>query len=258
MTLLQVRSTSIRAGIVRAGIAGSLAFGLLGSMQPASVAAVDSTPGCAAERTAARANPTSVDGWKTAGYCEVDRRQVTITTLTSNVNGASTLTSADRSALLAILSADKSGLSSLRSQIAADTTVAAVRADDQKVFEDFRIYALVARQVHLVRGADLELAAVARFGTVAEKLQARIDAAAQGGKDVTAAKAALASMQAAVSKAQGLASPVSGKILPLTPAGFNAGSAKPVLDQARADLAAARTQLIAARAAARQVLAALK
>ena len=111
----------------------------------------------------------------------------------------------------------------------------------------FRVYLLVAPQVHLVSGADGVVASQTSFAKVNTNLAARIAAAKAAGKDTTAAQADLDAMNAAVAQAVGLAAPLPAALLPLTPAQYNAGTAGPVIKNARTALVQARGLLQSAR-----------
>jgi hypothetical protein len=211
---------------------------------------------CAREWAAAKAEPT-VEHLKAVGFCEIDRRLATVARLQVAVDGARALTDAHQTALETILSTSATGLRALRAEIAADTTVPELRADIRRIFEDFRIYALVSRQVQLVRAADTVDAAGAALTTASGRLEGLIDQAEANGKDATEARAHLAAMEAAIHEALTDVDGVADDVLVLTPAGWNAGTAGPVLSEARAAIGAARVDLGTAKAEARHVVAAL-
>jgi hypothetical protein len=212
---------------------------------------------CASEWLAARAAP-SVPTFRAVGDCEIDRRLDTISKLRTVLADAKALTGAHRTALTAILDRSQSGLTGLRSKIDADPDLPTVRADVHAIFADYRIYALVVRQVHLVRGDDGVAAAAARLTEAAGKIQTAIETAQQNGQDVTVASGHLAGMQSAIAAALDQVAGDAGQILPLTPAQWNAGTAKPVLDAARSSLVTARTDLATALTEAKAAVAALK
>jgi hypothetical protein len=212
---------------------------------------------CAVQRLAAKASP-SVQTLRAVGDCQVDRRLDTITRLRTDVSGAAALTSEHKAALEAILDASRTGLVALRTKIDGDPDVATLRADNRAVFAGYRIYALVSRQVKLVRGDDLVVAAAGRLTKGAADVQAAIAAAQSHGKDVTAATAKLTAMNGAIAAAMAEVSGDAAAVLPLTPAGWNAGTAKPVLDAARASIVAARGDLRTALADGQAAIAALK
>lgn len=211
---------------------------------------------CTAEWLAAKANPT-VENLQKVGFCEIDRRLVTIDRLQAAISTARALTDEHEAALADILNADERGLIALRAEIAADTTVAELRADIKSIFADYRIYVLVVRQVWLVRGDDLVDAAGARLTNAAGRLGAAIEQAAASGKDVSEAREHLGKMEAAVAAALAEVDGDAEAVLALTPADWNAGTAEPLLRAARASIGAARADLKVAMSEARAVLAAL-
>jgi len=209
---------------------------------------------CATAWRGANADPT-VENLQAVGTCEIDRRLATIGRLGNAVDNARALTDAHQTALEAILADSAAGLRALRAEILADTTVPELRADIKRIFEDFRIYALVTRQVWLVTAADTVDATGAALNEAAADLASLIAQAEANGKDVTQAKADLAAMKAAIDEAFAGVSVVAAKVLPLTPADWNAGTAGPVLREARAAIQAARADLRTAMAQARKVIA---
>jgi hypothetical protein len=246
-------------------LAGSLVLG--GSLlivSTGAVAAVTTPAGpagkgvCAVEATAARTAPATVSALKAFGDCEINRRFATLTDLSARITASKVMTSSHAAALQGEISSTRSGLTSLKATIDADTTIAALKLDIVKIAADYRVYLLVVPQVNLVNGADGVLATQSRFSQVGTNLAARIAAAKGAGKDTTAAQADLDAMNAAVAKAVSLATPLPASLLPLTPAQYNGGTAGPVLNNARAAILSARDQLKAAVADANACRAALK
>jgi hypothetical protein len=212
---------------------------------------------CADEWLKARADPT-VRNLQAVGFCEIDRRLATIDRLSGLVDEVGALTDSHKASLAGILRADKIGLTALRAQIAADTTVAALRTDIRKIYTDYRIYVLVVRQVVLVRGDDRVAAAADRLDAAVPRLTEAIAQAKANGKNVTEAQGHLDAMIAATARARGEVAGDADAVLAQTPATWNAGTAKPILDAARASILAARTDLRTAVSEARAVLAALR
>lgn len=255
--------------LVAIGAAGLVLAGALGA--GTALAAPDAAPRvsdpgaaragvgrCEPLRLTARAEPT-VANLQALGRCEIDRRLETLTNLQSAVDASTALTDAHEAALDGILASASSGLRALRSEIDGDTTVDALREDVRRIFEDYRVYALVARQVWLVKAVDtVDVTAAAGFATTAERLEAAIDRAEANKKDVADARKHLAAMVAAVDKAGAEVDGVATTVLALTPAAWNAGAAKPVLREARESVRDARGALREAMKAARAVLADLR
>jgi hypothetical protein len=207
---------------------------------------------------AAAAKDDGVGNLRKLGDCEIDRRLDTITKLQSTVASAGALTDADRAALRSQLTADTNGLTALRATIDAETDKGALRADLKTIVTDYRIYLLMVPKTAEVIAADAELAAVGRLGTLSTKLQARIDAAKTAGKDVSQAQADLDAMKAKVGQVSPLVHGVPAAVLPLTPAQYNGGAAKPILVSSRTSLQSGRALLVGARADAAACIAALK
>ena len=213
---------------------------------------------CAAQATAARVTGASVDALRAFGDCEINRRLTTLSALATRVSGSKVLTTGDASALSSEISSTVSGLNSLKATIDAETSATALRADIAKIATQFRVYVLVVPQVNLVNAADGVLASQARFADVNTRLSARIAKAQAAGKDVSAAQTSLDAMNAKVSAAVALATGLSAKLLPLTPADYNGGTAAPILNSARSSLGTARNDLKQAVASAQACRVALK
>ena len=212
---------------------------------------------CATEAAARKAGAT-VDTLRAFGDCEINRRFATLTDLSSKISASKVITSSDASALQAEISSTRSGLTSLKATIDADTDLKTLRADVEKIATDYRVYLLVVPQVNLVNASDAALAAQTRFATVNTNLAARIAAARAAGKDTTTAQADLDAMNAAVTAAANLASPLPAQLLPLTPAQYNGGTAGPILANARTALVQARNDLKSGVADAKACRVALK
>ena len=211
---------------------------------------------CAQAWRTAAAAPT-VENYQAVGLCEIDRRMATIDRLENAIETSRALTDDHQAALVRILDNAAAGLRALRAEIEADTTLAELREDIHSIFEDFRIYVLVVRQVWLVIAADTVDVVGARLDETAADLAVLIERAEAGGQDVTEAKAHLAAMEAAIDEALAGVDGIAEEVLPPTPPDWNDGTAGPILRAARQAIADARADLRTAMAEARQVIAAL-
>jgi hypothetical protein len=250
----------IRIPVMVAGLA--LGGALL--MSSVSVAAAVTTPAgpsgkgvCSTQATTLKAGG-SVDSLRAFGDCEIARRMTTLTSLAGKISASKALTPADATALTGEVSATKAGLTSLKATIDSETDIAALKADVAGIATQFRVYLLVVPQVNLVSAADGIVGAQTRFADVNTKLAARIATDKAAGKDTTAAQTALDAMNAAATKAVGLAQPVPAELLPLTPAQYDGGTAGPIITGARTALGQARDQMKAAIADAKACRDALK
>ena len=192
---------------------------------------------------------------KARGHLAIQRRLNEIDRLTALVNGATHLTSSNRSALLSKLSSDTSGLQSLDTKIQGDTDGTTLRSDLQSIVTAYRIYVLVAPQVHIVVASDRVAAFVSLGNTIADKIQSKIDAAKAAGRDVKKAQEALDDMKKQLADAASAIAGVAAKVIVLTPSGYP-GNRSTLLD-ARSSILTARAHLVTARADAHTAVNAL-
>jgi hypothetical protein len=250
--------TRIPALIAGLALGGALLLSSVGV-----VAAVTTPAGpagkdvCATQAAAMKAGAT-VDTIRAFGDCEIARRITTLDALAAKITGSKVLTSADASSLSGEVASTKTGLTSLKATIDAEADLTALKADVAKIAVDYRVYLLVMPKVNLVSAADGVIAAQTKFADVNTRLAARIATAKAAGKDTTAAQTALDAMNTTVTNAVGLAQPLPAKLLALTVAQQNAGTAGPIITSARTTLGQARDQIKAALADAKTCRDALK
>jgi hypothetical protein len=211
---------------------------------------------CAAQAAVARMSH-SVAAFRAFGDCEIGRRQTTLASLSSVVNGSKALSGPDRAALTAEIGSESTGLAGLQATIDGQRSLPTLRLEVVQIASRFRVYALLAPEVYLVASADAALALQASLTQTATALAARIGTAQAGGRDVAAAQASLNSMNGEIAAAGALAAPLPGRLLSLTAAQWNAGTAGPVVTAARAALVSARDHLRNAVKFGREVIAAL-
>jgi hypothetical protein len=249
-----------RNAIAGLAVAGMLVIGSATVVTAAGPALAGGPTGkgvCATAATAVKAGAT-IETLRAFGDCEIARRMTTLSKLSAKITGSKVLTSSDASTLSGKVSSTRSGLAALKTQIDSETALDVLKTEVRQVATEYRVYLVLVPQVNLVSGADGVAAAKVKFGDVSTKLTARIAAAKAAGKDTTAAQASLDAMNAAVAQAAGLAQPLPTALLALTPAQYNAGTAGPVIKNARAALVQARALLASARKDAVACRAALK
>jgi hypothetical protein len=233
-----------------------LASGIIaGSGAP--VAAWSTAAMCDSQWAAFAAKP-SVSTARTVGHCEIDRRLEDLSSLSTAAADDVTLTSTDRSTISHTISRTRSGLKSLDSKLATDATVSTLGPDLDAIVNNYRVYVLVVRQSWLAGATDGELAAVKALGIADSKLGPAIDLAKAAGYDTSAVETARAAMDADSASASSLIHGLDTKVLALTPSGYNAGAAGPVMDDAGQSLATAYASLISARAEAQAAVDALR
>ena len=190
------------------------------------------------------------------GDQEISRRLTSLTTLTNTINAATKLTASDKASLTSEVGSTISGLTALKSKLDAESTLAGARTDAQQIFDDYRVYALVLPKVHLVKVADDIQASDMKLTAIAQKLQSRITADQQTGKDVSALQAKLTDLTNQVSAAQSIANKIETGVINLQPTDYN--SNHQVLSGDNAQLKTARQDNQAAFTDAKSIVASLK
>jgi hypothetical protein len=184
----------------------------------------------------------------------ITRRVLALRQLTTAAKSSLRVSEADRTALMTQLQDQINGLSGLNARIQGDTDEATLRADAQKIVDDYRVYVLTLPKARGIVVSDIELNAADRLTKLADRLSAAIDQAS--GKDTTRAKADLAALRAKLAPVTGAVSPLPAALLALQPAGYPDNHT--TLEQTRAALRTGRTALEDAATLARAVIADLK
>lgn len=214
-------------------LAGALVAGV------ASPALADGTPSPAPSHHAA-----SLSDLQAKGAAATSKRVASLNTAISKANDAKGISSADKSTVLATLNADLSGMKSLASKIAADTTVATAAADVKSIYTQYRVYVVAIPQAWIAATADrLTGTAIPRLQSAASKLAPKVS----GNSDLQAKLDDLnAQLKTAASDTDGLA----GAALAVTPSDFNANHSvmSPLRDKAKAAVAAIKQAVADAKA----------
>jgi hypothetical protein len=163
------------------------------------------------------ADAGKLDAAKKVVTARIDGRLAALKAHSVTVQNAKHLSSAHKTTLTGLISADQSGLTDLRTKVAGETTLAAVKADDQHMVDDFRIYILVGPKVRLTVVADAESAAITALEKAADALSTAIAAAKNAGKDTTKAEADLADLNAKVAAAKSAVTGQADTLLAIQP-----------------------------------------
>ena len=229
-------------------VAGVLTIGM-GVATATAASATDSAP-----TTTVKVKDLTAE--RTRCVAAVDVRLATLAKLNASLTSAKNVPDAHRTVQSSNNANALSGLDALKIKIGADTQAATLAADCKSVFEDYRVFALRAPQTHLLIVGDTEAAAVTKLTALVPKLSDAIDKAGTAGKDVTAAKAALADLQSHLSDAATKASGIANSVIGYTPADYNANHS--VLDSARANAKAVGADAKAARNDVKTIVTSLK
>lgn len=208
-----------------------------------------------------KTTPTSNDSERLStiiakGDQEISRRLATLNTLTAKVSAATRLSASDKTYLTNEVNTEVSGLTSLKTKLDAETTLADARTDAQAIFDGYRVYALIVPKIGLVRTADSEQVTDTKLTALATKLQARLTAAQANHKTVDDLQAKLTDMTNQVASAQTTAASIETKVLSLQPTDYNSDHA--LLSGDRDQLATAHTANQAAIADAKAIVQGLK
>ncbi len=234
--------------IVISLVSAALIFGSAGavsaqSMKPTAVR--ENTDQAKTERLAAI---------KAKAEAEIDRRIAALNKLITIIQGLKRLSDTQKSNFIAMANSQITSLSALKTKIEADTTIEALRADQQSIFNQYRIYMLFMPQLRIMTAADRMAETADLMSQVSVKLQARIN----GDASLTAL---LNDANTKISEAKTLYTSAETDVAGLTPDNGDAGkmnSNKEALQDARVDLQKGATDLKAARDDFQKIITSLK
>jgi hypothetical protein len=217
----------VATGVAAVVLVGSAGVALAVSASVSiSMATTTPTPSAAAKDTTAAAQQQQrLAEIKSKGDAEISRRLTQLGNLNGLITSATRITASDRTALSAQVSSETSGLTSLKTQLDGETTVAAAITDAKSIFSDYRVYALIMPKIHLIKVADDQQVNEANLTALATKLQSRLTAAQSKGKNVTTLQTTLADLNAKVKAAQAISSSIEASVIGLQPSDYNSNHA---------------------------------
>jgi hypothetical protein len=189
---------------------------------------------------------------KTRALEAIDKRLATIDDLEAAIDRSQTVHPGHAGQLNGELRGSAAGLESLAGKIRAADDIETLRELIPQIFEDYRIYAVVAPKVHLVLAADAAGAVADRLQEATGSLGDVLNRLEENGIDVAEAEALLIEMERLVAAGAGSAAVVPGMVLGLTPADYP-GSTE-TLRSAQAKLQSAGADLRAAGENAREIV----
>ena len=154
---------------------------------------------------------------KVAVDTRIRLRLATLAALKIAVGGATDLTSSDKAALNTVISSDTTGLTTLKTKVDAETTVAAVKADGRTMIVGYRVYMLVVPKVRFNIASDKETTNIARLKTAHDQLAALATQLSGKGKDTAAAQAKIDDMASKLSAATAALGNQAEALLTVTP-----------------------------------------
>ncbi len=192
----------------------------------------------------------------TKGDQEIDRRFGKLDQLTDKINAATHLSTSDKTVLTSEVSTTISGLQTLQKSLDADTTVSAARTDAGDIYTEYRVYALVTPKIWLVKTADDQQVVQSKLAAMSTKLQARITADQQAGKNVATPQSELTDMNNQVAAANKISMDIESSVINLQPSDYNSNHS--LLSGDNAQLKTAHTDDQNAATDAKNIVSALK
>lgn len=248
------RGRRLTAGAL-AGAAAGTVVAALALAGPATAASATTNAGAASGGSTA---PRCTDGDVTAAQHQLEtdlaNRATALSRFAEQVSSAKHLSSGDASALQAIVTDEQTGIDGvgiegLQQQVPSETTCSQLAATAKEMVVDFRVYALVARQVGITVHSSQALFAATTATNAEPRIEARIQKAAANGKDVSGAEQAYADLQSQLSSAtQDLSGIDVGELLAQQPSDYPGDASmlkgdSTTMAQAGTALKAARTDL---------------
>jgi chromosome segregation ATPase len=226
----------------------AIAAVLLAAMPITALAVTSPTPAAAAAQR--------LTNLKTKGAAEIDRRVANLEAALAKFADSKNLTQSDIAELSKQIQTELTNLKALKAKLAAETDIAAARADVQSIVTDYRVYALVLPKTRLVASADRFTAAETKLTALHDQLETKAKAQTSSSYSLSAAEVKLQDMSAKITDAKAKSDSLVAKLLALQPTDYNANHT--VLVAYRESLKTAQTDLKAARDDAKSVIDGLK
>ncbi|MEO5950774.1 MAG: hypothetical protein ABIQ04_04980 [Candidatus Saccharimonadales bacterium] len=177
----------------------------------------DSTA-CKTSQTQTTTNDqTRLTNLETRGSAEINRRLVSLNTLTSVISGTSKLSTEDKTSLTAEVASTVSGLTDLNTKLSNDSTLSDARTDVQSIITGYRVYALIGPKVRLIASNDNQQVIAEKQLAIIAKIQTALDAK----KANTDLEARLISVKAIAKNSTNVSESLKTKLLALQPSDYN-------------------------------------
>jgi chromosome segregation ATPase len=235
-------------------LAPALASAQVGTDQTAAVGTAVKTSVTAttpAGSATVQMSATAMTAAKTRAHSELQRRIDSLNSVNTRIQGLQQVTATFKQSLQNAVQTQISAFQALDAKIQADTDAATLKTDVQSITQSYRVYALVLPQIRMAAAADRAIAIVAMMQTLGTKLNARIQAAATAGANVTALQTALNDLATKISDANTQAQASVTTTASLAPDNGDTtkmASNTAALKQGRANLTTVAADLKAARA----------
>ncbi len=139
---------------------------------------------------------TRLEKGKSHANQEIDRRISALNALNTRINGLVRVSASEKARISSSIQSQVSALTSLKTKVSADADIDALKTDIKSITASYRIFMLVIPQGRIAATVDVINTTSDLITNVGVKLQTRITAAANAGKDVTEMNSLLADMKA--------------------------------------------------------------
>lgn len=186
----------------------------------------------------------------------VSTRLTDLQTTQTKVSGLVKLSSDQKAQYSNQITANITGLTSLKTKCDADTDLTTLRTDYQSIFTQYRVYAVFLPQIHLLVASDTMGVTTDKLSTYAASLEARVQTAGNPSNLVSL----LTDMQHKIADAKTQYSNVESQISPLTPQNYdsNPTGTTSILKNARVEIQTGASDLKIAFSDGNQILQTLK
>ncbi|HET9173953.1 MAG TPA: hypothetical protein VFN56_01585 [Candidatus Saccharimonadales bacterium] len=216
-----MKRTSKTNRIVAASAAAVISLSTIGVLSPVFADTTSTTSGTTSTTSTSTTTANRLATLQSKGAAEITRRITSLNAAAAKLNSLTKITTSDKAYLSNEINTEISGLTSLQSKLAADTTLSDARTDVKSIYTDYRVYALLLPKTWIVKAADGQQVAEGNLTALASKLQSRLDSAKESGKEVTQLQNELNDMETQTRNAQAISQPMEQKVLTLQPSDFN-------------------------------------
>lgn len=165
----------------------------------------------------------------------INDRLFALAALKTEINANTNLSDSQKSSLKAMIETNISGLNNLLAKIQSDTDEATLKADSDKIYTDFRIYAVFIPKVKLLVNVYTQANHSAQVSDLLVRVQAKINSFSAAGADMSKNQIALDAAKSTLTQVDTKASTFTDKASSLKPSDYPTTSAT-VIAQVKAGI----------------------
>ncbi|MCX6780114.1 MAG: hypothetical protein NT034_02965 [Candidatus Magasanikbacteria bacterium] len=173
----------------------------------------------------------------------VNARLSALASLKVEINSSTYLTGTQKTTLSTMVDTNVSGLNALLTKIKADTDLATLKADSEKIYTNFRIFSVFTPKIRASIAFYAQANYSAKAGEVVATVQSKINDFKDSGVDMTDNQAALDAAKAALVQADAKIATMTAKVTDLDPSDFPTLSAT-IINQLKVGVSEVRSFFI--------------